>query len=173
MNSIDSTFVAVAIPQLTTALNAPLILVAWTIAAYQLTQVLMLPLAGKLSDSLGRRQVFLFCVGMFTLGSLLCGLAPSIGFLVAARALQAIGGGASCYRQLASSRITTASTALRRAGCFRASCPSAAFLDRTSAASSSSTGPMTLTIPDSARERHLQQLEVERAPWNTVKERTA
>ena len=93
MNSIDSTIVAVAVPQLTGALDAPLILVAWTITAYQLTQIIMLPLAGKLSDSLGRRQVFLFCVAMFTLGSLLCGLAPSIWFLVGARALQAIGGG--------------------------------------------------------------------------------
>jgi EmrB/QacA subfamily drug resistance transporter len=93
MNSIDTTIVAVAVPQLTTALGAPLILVAWTITAYQLTQIVMLPLSGKLSDSLGRRQVFLFCVAMFTIGSLLCGLAPSIWFLVGARALQAIGGG--------------------------------------------------------------------------------
>lgn len=93
MNSIDSTIVAVAVPQLTSALNAPLILVAWTITAYQMTQIIMLPLAGKLSDSLGRRKVFLFCVGMFTAGSLLCGLAPSIWLLIAARALQATGGG--------------------------------------------------------------------------------
>jgi EmrB/QacA subfamily drug resistance transporter len=93
MNSIDTTIVAVAVPQLTSALNAPLILVAWTITAYQLTQIVMLPLAGKLSDSLGRRQIFLFCTAMFTVGSLLCALAPSIWFLVAARALQAIGGG--------------------------------------------------------------------------------
>src|SRR5262249_10921319 len=93
MNSIDSTIVAVAVPQLTGALSAPLILVAWSITAYQLTQLIMLPVAGKLSDPLGRRKVFLFCVGMFTLGSLLCGMAPSIWFLIAARALQAIGGG--------------------------------------------------------------------------------
>src|SRR5690349_10235465 len=93
MNSIDSTIVAVAVPQLTSALNAPLIWVAWTITAYQLTQIIMLPLAGKLSDSLGRRKVFMFCVGTFTVGSLLCGLAPSIWFLIAARALQAVGGG--------------------------------------------------------------------------------
>ena len=93
MNSIDTTIVAVAVPQLTTALDAPLIWVAWTITAYQMTQIIMLPIAGKLSDSLGRRQVFLFCVGMFCVGSLLCGLAPSIWFLVVARALQAVGGG--------------------------------------------------------------------------------
>jgi EmrB/QacA subfamily drug resistance transporter len=93
MGSIDTTIVAVAIPHLTTALDAPLIWVGWTLTAYQLVQVVMLPLAGKLSDSFGRRRVFLFCVGTFTLSSLLCGLAPSIGFLIAARALQAVGGG--------------------------------------------------------------------------------
>ncbi len=93
MAAIDSTIVAVAVPQLTSALDAPLAWVGWTLTAYQLVQVVMLPLAGKLSDTLGRKRVFLFCVGMFTFGSLLCGFAPSIGFLVLFRAVQAIGGG--------------------------------------------------------------------------------
>jgi EmrB/QacA subfamily drug resistance transporter len=93
MGSIDTTIVAVAVPHLTTALDAPLIWVGWTLTAYQLVQVVMLPLAGKLSDSFGRRRIFLFCVFVFTLGSLLCGLASSIWFLIAARALQAVGGG--------------------------------------------------------------------------------
>ncbi|MBV9172988.1 MAG: MFS transporter [Chloroflexi bacterium] len=93
MGSIDSTIVAVAVPQLTGAFNAPLSAVAWTLTAYQLVQVVMLPLAGKLSDSFGRKSVFLACVRLFTQGSLLCGLASSIWLLVAARALQALGGG--------------------------------------------------------------------------------
>ena len=80
MASIDNTIVAVAVPQLTTSLTSPLILVAWTMTAYQLVQVVMMPLAGKLSDSLGRKKVFLFCVGTFTFGSLLCGLAPRSDF---------------------------------------------------------------------------------------------
>ncbi|MFN8634031.1 MAG: MFS transporter [Chloroflexota bacterium] len=93
MGSIDTTIVAVAVPHLTTALDAPLIWVGWTLTAYQLVQIVMLPLAGKLSDSFGRRRVFLFCVAIFTLGSLLCGLASSIWVLIASRALQAVGGG--------------------------------------------------------------------------------
>jgi EmrB/QacA subfamily drug resistance transporter len=93
MSSIDSTIVSVAIPQLTVALNSPLALVAWTLTAYQLVQVVMLPLSGKLSESFGRKHIFLFCVATFTLGSFLCGMAPSIWILIAARALQAIGGG--------------------------------------------------------------------------------
>ncbi|MGN6564440.1 MAG: MFS transporter [Thermomicrobiales bacterium] len=93
MGSIDSTIVAVALPQLTTDLHAPLAWVGWTLTAYQLVQVIMLPVAGKLSDSLGRKRVFLVCVAMFTVGSLLCALAPSIGFLIVFRAIQALGGG--------------------------------------------------------------------------------
>src|SRR5262245_59210273 len=71
MASIDSTIVAVAIPQLTTALSSPLAWVAWTLTAYQLVQVIMLPLSGKLSESYGRKRIFLFSVGTFTLGSFL------------------------------------------------------------------------------------------------------
>src|SRR5690349_4190049 len=93
MGSIDSTIVAVALPQLTADLHAPLAWVGWTLTAYQLVQVIMLPVAGKLSDSLGRKRVFLVCVAMFTVGSLLCALAPSIGFLIVFRAIQALGGG--------------------------------------------------------------------------------
>jgi EmrB/QacA subfamily drug resistance transporter len=93
MASIDSTIVAVGLPQLEKGLHAPLAWVGWTLTAYQLVQVVMLPVAGKLSDTLGRKRVFIFCVAMFTLGSLLCGLAPSIGWLILFRALQAIGGG--------------------------------------------------------------------------------
>lgn len=93
MAAIDSTIVAVAIPQLSEALDAPLAWVSWTLTGYQLVQVTMLPVAGKLSDTLGRKRVFMACIGLFTLGSLLCGLAPSIGLLVLFRAVQAVGGG--------------------------------------------------------------------------------
>lgn len=93
MSSIDNTIVAVALPQLTSALDAPLSWVSWTLTGYQLVQVVMFPLAGKLSDSFGRTRVFLVCVTTFTLASLLCGMAPSIGLLVLFRAIQAIGGG--------------------------------------------------------------------------------
>jgi EmrB/QacA subfamily drug resistance transporter len=93
MASIDLTVVAVALPQLMDALQAPLTWVGWTITAYELVQLLVLPVAGKFSDTLGRKRVFLFCLGTFTLGSLLCGLAPSVGSLIAFRALQAVGGG--------------------------------------------------------------------------------
>jgi len=93
MAAIDSTIVAVGLPDLERGFNAPLHWVGWTLTAYSLVQIIMLPIAGKLSDTLGRKRVFLFCLGIFTLGSLLCAFSPSIGWLIAFRALQAVGGG--------------------------------------------------------------------------------
>ncbi len=93
MGSIDQTIVAVAIPSLVTSLDTSLSWVSWTITAYQLVQIVALPLAGRMSDAFGRKRVFMFCIGAFTLGSLLCGLAPNIGSLIFFRALQAIGAG--------------------------------------------------------------------------------
>ena len=93
MASIDSTIVAVAIPALTSSLDTSLNWVGWTITGYQLTQVVVMPLIGKLSDELGRKRVFMFCIGSFTVGSLLCGLSPNIGFLIFFRVIQALGGG--------------------------------------------------------------------------------
>jgi EmrB/QacA subfamily drug resistance transporter len=92
MSSINLTIVAVALPAMTRSLDTSLSWVGWTLTAYQLVMVVVLPLAGRLSDSLGRKRVFLFCVGTFTVGSLLCGLAPNIGWLIAFRVLQAVGG---------------------------------------------------------------------------------
>ncbi|MFN8512886.1 MAG: MFS transporter [Thermomicrobiales bacterium] len=93
MASIDSTIVAVGLPNLERGFHAPLHWVGWTLTIYSLVQIILLPIAGKLSDTLGRKRVFLFCLGIFTLGSLLCALSPSIGWLIAFRALQAVGGG--------------------------------------------------------------------------------
>ena len=93
MASIDGTITVGALPQLTESLGTSLSWVGWTLTSYQLVQIVMYPLAGQLSDMLGRRRVFLFCVILFTGSSLLCGLAPNIGVLIAFRAVQAVGGG--------------------------------------------------------------------------------
>src|SRR3954469_21067607 len=81
MASIDGTIVVVALPQLTESLHTTLSWVGWTLTSYQLVQIVMYPLAGKLSDALGRRRVFLFCVIVFTISSLLCAVAPNVGVL--------------------------------------------------------------------------------------------
>jgi len=93
MASIDSTIITVAIPTIRASLNTNIIWTGWTVAGYQLGQLLVMPLAGKLSDEWGRRRVFLVALAIFTVSSCLCGLAPNIYFLVAMRVVQAIGGG--------------------------------------------------------------------------------
>ena len=93
MSAIDGTIVAVALPTFIRDLDASLTWAGWTLTAYALTQTIMLPMAGKLAEQFGQMRVFLTCIVLFTLGSLLCGLAPNVYFLVAFRVLQAIGGG--------------------------------------------------------------------------------
>jgi EmrB/QacA subfamily drug resistance transporter len=89
---IDSTVVAVALPAIGRNLHAGFQALQWTVTAYTLTLASLILLAGSLSDRWGRRRVFLAGLGWFTLASVLCAAAPSIGWLIAARALQGIGG---------------------------------------------------------------------------------
>jgi EmrB/QacA subfamily drug resistance transporter len=89
---IDSTVVAVALPAIGRNLHAGFAGLQWTVTAYTLTLASLLLLAGSLSDRWGRRRVFLVGLGWFTLASVLCAAAPSIGWLIAARAVQGIGG---------------------------------------------------------------------------------
>lgn len=67
--------------------------IPWLIAAYQLAATAALPLYGKLCDSLGSKNIFIGALATFLAGSALCGMAQSMGELIAARALQGIGGG--------------------------------------------------------------------------------
>ena len=94
MSSVDQTIVATALPALQRDLHAQVNWSSWTITIYSLGQVLMMPLAGKLGDQFGRKQVFLTAAAMFTVASLCCGLAGNIYLLIVLRAVQALGGGA-------------------------------------------------------------------------------
>jgi EmrB/QacA subfamily drug resistance transporter len=89
---IDSTVVAVALPAIGRNLHAGFQDLQWTVTGYTLTLASLILLAGSLSDRWGRRRVFLAGVGWFTAASVLCAAAPSIGWLIAARAVQGIGG---------------------------------------------------------------------------------
>jgi EmrB/QacA subfamily drug resistance transporter len=93
MVSIDGTIVATALHTLTRELHTSLAWSTWTITVYQLGQIVSLPIAGRLSDSLGRRRMFLAYVTAFTLSSLLAGFATNIYVLIALRFVQALGGG--------------------------------------------------------------------------------
>ena len=74
---------------------------SWVLNAYTIVFAALLIPAGRLADRVGRRRTFLTAVVMFTLASMLCGLAPTAGFLVAARVLQAVGAAALVPSSLA------------------------------------------------------------------------
>ena len=92
MMSIDSTIVATALQSLRTGLHTSIDRAGWTITAYSLGFVVVLPVTGKLTEQYGCRRVFVGSVIAFTLASLCCGLADNIYALVALRGLQAAGG---------------------------------------------------------------------------------
>lgn len=85
---LDSTVVNVALPSIQRQLHFSQASLAWVVNAYLLTFGGLLLFAGRLGDLLGRRKVFLSGLAAFTASSMLCGLAPSSGVLVAARLLQ-------------------------------------------------------------------------------------
>jgi EmrB/QacA subfamily drug resistance transporter len=92
MALLDSTVVNVALPTIGKDLNASLAGLQWTVTAYTLTLAGLILLGGSLGDRLGRRRIFLIGVIWFALASALCGLAPNIYVLIAARVLQGVGG---------------------------------------------------------------------------------
>ena len=88
---IDATVVNVALPAIGGDLDADFAALQWTISAYALTLASFILLSGTLGDRFGRRRVFVVGVTWFALASLLCGLAPNVEILIAARAVQGIG----------------------------------------------------------------------------------
>ena len=90
---LDSTIVNIAFPTLRLAYNASLANAQWVISVYVLALGITTPISGFLGDRFDIKRVYLFGLAVFTLGSFLCGLAPNLGLLIAARALQGIGGG--------------------------------------------------------------------------------
>ena len=89
---LDATVVNVALERIGRDLDADFAGLQWTVNAYTLTLAALILLGGSLGDRFGRRRVFVIGVVWFALASLLCGLAPDVGTLVAARALQGVGG---------------------------------------------------------------------------------
>jgi len=89
---MDLSIVNVALPDIRRQLHASADGLQWTIDAYALVLAVFLVLSGSLADRFGRRRMFVIGLVIFGVGSLACGLAPTIGWLVAARAAQAVGG---------------------------------------------------------------------------------
>src|SRR5919109_898207 len=89
---LDMTIVNVALPSIKADLGFSETSLAWVVNAYLLTYGGCLLLGGRLGDLFGHRRLFLFGVTLFTVASLVCGLATAKGFLVGARAVQGVGG---------------------------------------------------------------------------------
>lgn len=92
MIMIDMTIVNIAVPTLVAKFNTGITAVGWVNSAYLLTFAVLLLVTGRLGDRFGPRPVFVAGLVVFTLASAACGLAPSIGWLIAARAVQGVGG---------------------------------------------------------------------------------
>ncbi|MFI6355671.1 MFS transporter [Streptomyces sp. NPDC050743] len=92
MALLDSTVVNVALPRIGDDLGASLAALQWTVNAYMVTLAGLILLGGSLGDHYGRRKIFMLGVVWFAAASLLCGLALNAGMLIAARALQGVGG---------------------------------------------------------------------------------
>jgi MFS family permease len=90
--AVESTVVATAMPTIVAELGG-LESYSWVFSAYMLTSTTMVPLYGKLSDLYGRRRLYFIAIALFVLGSVLSGLAQTMGQLIAFRALQGLGAG--------------------------------------------------------------------------------
>jgi EmrB/QacA subfamily drug resistance transporter len=89
--SIDATVVGIALPAIGRDFHASLGALQWVVTSYTLTLAGLLLMAGALGDKYGRKKVFVIGVTWFAIASLLCGVSPSVGFLIGARALQGVG----------------------------------------------------------------------------------
>jgi EmrB/QacA subfamily drug resistance transporter len=105
---LDVTIVNIALPTIKDDFHAQLSDLQWIIDAYTLVLASFLMLAGSTADRLGRRRIFRIGLLLFTLGSLMCSIAPSLGWLVVARVIQALGG--SMLNPVAMSIITNTFT---------------------------------------------------------------
>lgn len=91
--AIDSTIVATAVPSIVRDVGG-FSSFPWLFSAYMLAQAVSVPVYAKLADMLGRKPLILTGIGLFLLGSVLCGLAPTMGALIAFRVVQGLGAGA-------------------------------------------------------------------------------
>jgi DHA2 family multidrug resistance protein len=93
MEVLDTSIANVALPHIAGSLGASQEEATWVLTSYLVSSAIILPISGWLSDRIGRKRFYMSCVALFTICSLLCGLAPTLPLLILARILQGIGGG--------------------------------------------------------------------------------
>src|SRR6202451_4463372 len=92
MESLDTTILNTAVPTISSALGVTPLSMKAVLASYTLSLAVFIPISGWIADRVGTRRVFAFAIGLFTLGSFLCGISSNIHVLVAFRILQGCGG---------------------------------------------------------------------------------
>lgn len=92
MQALDATILNTALPAIAQSTGRSPLAMQSAVISYTLTVAMLIPVSGWLADRFGTRRVFIFAVTLFTLGSLLCALSPTLSVLVASRVLQGIGG---------------------------------------------------------------------------------
>jgi len=93
MEVLDTSIANVALPHIAGSVGASLDEATWVLTSYLVASAVILPISGWLQNRFGRKRFYMTCVLLFTLCSLLCGIAPSLQFLIFARVLQGLGGG--------------------------------------------------------------------------------
>ena len=106
MATIDISIVNVALPQIRGSIGASIDQMTALGTSFAIAQVIVMPLTAFLGRFLGQKRVYLFCLGLFLVGSMLCGVAHTLPQLIAARALQGLGAGALQPSQMAILRQT-------------------------------------------------------------------
>src|SRR3954453_8511073 len=94
MEVLDTSVANVALPHIAGNLSASTDEATWVLTSYLVSNAIVLPATGWLSRTFGRKNFLLFCIGLFTFASFLCGAATTLPLLIAARILQGVGGGA-------------------------------------------------------------------------------
>src|SRR3984957_2723426 len=92
MESLDTTILNTAVPTIAEALKVPPLSMKSVLASYTLSLAVFIPISGWMADRFGTRRVFASAIGLFTLGSFLCGISSNLPVLVACRILQGCGG---------------------------------------------------------------------------------
>jgi len=94
MEVLDTSVANVALPHIAGSLSSSVDEATWVLTSYLVSNAIVLPLSGWFSSLIGRKRFYMTCVTLFTISSMLCGLAPSLTVLILCRIMQGIGGGA-------------------------------------------------------------------------------
>lgn len=93
MEVLDTSIANVALPYMAGSLGASTDESTWVLTSYLVSNAIVLPISGWLASTVGRKRFFMICLTVFTVSSLLCGIAPSLGAIILFRVLQGAGGG--------------------------------------------------------------------------------